>query len=118
MRGRRAGRRQRVRSRGALVRAHACETNEHPIRVGDVVYLVEEIHNGKCSIRARLTPIRTNGSRAPRLRGWAGETNNTSRTALGAAIVSRVSGEAWSERVLVRRIADSDARIAETVRSE
>jgi hypothetical protein len=88
---------------------------ETPAAVGDLVFLVECVKTGETRVLARRRPIRTNVSHEPRLRGWVGETDNVSRTALGAGIVTRISpesGREWHDVLLVRRLPDTDERVA------
>ena len=64
------------------------------LSVGDVGFLIEAVDNNRGGTTHRFldeVPLHTNMSHEPRLRGWGGETNNISRTAMGMARVSRVA---------------------------
>ena len=78
------------------------DTQQEPVRVGNVVFLIESIRDGVTRNYAQSMPGRTNRSGEARLAGWLGETNNVTRYARGLVEVVRVADD--GDRALVRRL--------------
>jgi hypothetical protein len=85
--------------------------------VGDVLFLGEVFfsNTGETVIRGYQKPFRTNRSNEAKLRGWCGETNNISFTAIGIAVVTKIHKA--SERITVRRIPSGSAEETRLLRS-
>lgn len=80
-------------------------------QTGDIGVRVQRVDNNRRGIvRQVFTPRvpRTNVSGEPKLKGWLGETNNISRTALGVVRVTRLTAD--GDRVLVRRATPAEVR--------
>jgi len=66
-------------------------------KVGQLVYLsvVVNTSSGRSYIECKDSPYHTNMSSEFRLDGWVGETDNLSRHAIGAGIVSKINSEGY-----------------------
>lgn len=79
------------------------------MNVGDVGYLVSLDNSNTRAwdvLRLYPTPLRTNRSHEERLTGWCGETNNVSRTAMGAWRIVKTNKR--GDRMLIQQLKGAD----------
>lgn len=85
--------------------------NSEMVRVGQIVFVVEIIREGRSYFGLRSTPLRTNKSHEPRLHGLCGETDNISRFARGIGVVTRLAGP-YDDRARVRQLIGKSQSVA------
>lgn len=76
------------------------------LSIGYLVQTIDNNHRGAESFALRERPLRTNRSNEARLTGWCGETDNRSRTAMGAWRIARLN--AAQDRAEIVRLEGSD----------